>query len=115
MPDLRDRSKAPLDRPGSDFTHHGVTFRGSLAEWSLDTLAWLAAFLVESGSRNGFSGLLMFTTGHLGGPGSPLAEPCGRCMGVWPPPVPGPFARSDREALTQSSQMSRARVGPSRG
>ena len=32
----------------SDAVHHRVTFRGTLAEWSLDALGWLvAAFLSE--------------------------------------------------------------------
>lgn len=45
--------------PGS--AHHRVTFRGTLAEWSLDALGWLAAFLADQSSRHGVSTPLMFT------------------------------------------------------
>jgi hypothetical protein len=40
---------------------HRVTFRGILAEWSLDALGWLAAFLADGASRHGISSQLMFT------------------------------------------------------
>jgi hypothetical protein len=38
---------------------HRVTFRGTLAEWSLDALGWLAAFLAELSSRHGIRAPLM--------------------------------------------------------
>ncbi len=38
-----------------------MTFRGTLAEWSLDVLGWLAAFLADGASRHGVSTQLMFT------------------------------------------------------
>ena len=41
--------------------HHQVTFRGTLIEWSLDALGWLAAFLAEASSQHGVSTPLMFT------------------------------------------------------
>ncbi len=41
--------------------HHRVTFRGTLAEWSLDALGWLAAFLADGSSRHGISTPLIFT------------------------------------------------------
>jgi len=40
---------------------HRVTFRGTLAEWSLEALGWLAAFLADGASRHGISGQLMLT------------------------------------------------------
>ena len=45
--------------PGQD--HHRVTLVGTLAEWSLDALGWLAAFLGDLSSRHGVSTPLMFT------------------------------------------------------
>ena len=40
---------------------HRVTFRGTLAEWSLDALGWLAAFLADGTARYGVSSQLMLT------------------------------------------------------
>lgn len=40
---------------------HRATFRGTLAEWSLDALGWLAAFLADASSRHGVSTPLMLT------------------------------------------------------
>jgi len=40
---------------------HRVTFRGTLAEWSLDALGWLAAFLADACTRHGVSTQLMLT------------------------------------------------------
>ena len=40
---------------------HRATFRGALAEWSLDALGWLAAFLADASSRHGVSTPLMLT------------------------------------------------------
>jgi hypothetical protein len=61
----------PLDerRPGT--SHQRVTFRGTLAEWSLDALGWLAAFLADVSSRQGVSTPLMLTADRSGAPGSP--------------------------------------------
>lgn len=42
--------------------HHRVTFRGTLAEWSLDAVGWLTAFLSDLSSRNGISTPLMIAT-----------------------------------------------------
>ena len=51
--------------------HHRVTFRGTLAEWSLDALGWLAAFLADQSSRHGVSTQLMFSADWSGQPDSP--------------------------------------------
>jgi hypothetical protein len=45
--------------PGT--AQYRATFRGSLAEWSLDALGWLAAFLADVGSRHGIGTQLMLT------------------------------------------------------
>jgi hypothetical protein len=45
--------------PGTD--RQRVTFTGTLAEWSLDALGWLAAFLADLSSRHGIDTPLMFT------------------------------------------------------
>lgn len=55
---------------GLSTVHHRVTFRGSLAEWSLDALGWLAAFLADQSSRHGVSTRLTFTAGRSGLPAS---------------------------------------------
>jgi hypothetical protein len=44
-----------------DADRHRVTFRGTLAEWSLDSLGWLAAFLADMSSRQGVNTPLVFT------------------------------------------------------
>jgi hypothetical protein len=41
--------------------HHQVTLRGTLAEWSLEALGWLAAFLADVSSRHGVSTPIMLT------------------------------------------------------
>jgi len=46
-------------RPGSD--HHRVTLVGTLAEWSLDALGWLASFLADLSSRHDVNTRMMFT------------------------------------------------------
>ena len=46
-------------RPGSD--HYRVTLVGTLAEWSLDAVGWLAAFVADVSARHGVSTPLMFT------------------------------------------------------
>jgi hypothetical protein len=51
-------------QPGSD--HHRVTFRGTLAEWSLDALGWLAAFLGDVTARQGITTPLMLTADRSG-------------------------------------------------
>ncbi|MDQ2816369.1 MAG: hypothetical protein M3Z75_32135 [Actinomycetota bacterium] len=45
----------------ADSDHHRVTLRGTLAEWSLDALGWLAAFLADVSSRHGTTTPLMLT------------------------------------------------------
>jgi hypothetical protein len=46
---------------------HRATFRGTLAEWSLDALGWLAAFLADASSRHGVSTPLLLTASRSGG------------------------------------------------
>ena len=41
--------------------HRAATFRGSLAEWSVDALGWLAALLAEASFRHGVTTSLMLT------------------------------------------------------
>lgn len=41
--------------------HHRAAFHGALAEWSLDALGWLAAFLADASARHGVSTPLMLT------------------------------------------------------
>lgn len=41
--------------------HYRATFRGTLVEWSLDALAWSAAFLAEACHRHGVKTPLLFT------------------------------------------------------
>jgi hypothetical protein len=45
--------------------HHRVTFRGTLAEWSLDALGWLAAFLADLSARHGVHTPLILTADRL--------------------------------------------------
>jgi hypothetical protein len=46
--------------------HHWATFRGTLAEWSMDALGWLAAFLADASSRHGVSTPLMLRASRCG-------------------------------------------------
>jgi hypothetical protein len=62
---------APLDGEQPDLAHHRVTFRGTLADWSLDTLGWLAAFLADGSTRTGVSMPLIFTADQSELAGSP--------------------------------------------
>ncbi len=48
--------------PGT--AQHRVTLHGSLADWSLDALGWLAAFLADGSTRHGVSTPLMLTAGR---------------------------------------------------
>ncbi|MFY1692524.1 hypothetical protein [Plantactinospora sp. WMMB782] len=38
-----------------------MTFDGTLAEWSVDALGWLAGFLADLGAGHGVRGPLLFT------------------------------------------------------
>jgi hypothetical protein len=49
---------------GPDGAHHRVTMRGTLAEWSLDALGWLAAFLADVAARQGVGTPLILTVGR---------------------------------------------------
>lgn len=49
---------------------HQATFHGTLAEWSLDALGWLAAFLASASARHGVSTPLMLTASRSQGVGS---------------------------------------------
>lgn len=55
----------PFEDPAHDAVHHRVTFRGTLAEWSLDALGWLAAFFAEANSRHGVNTRLMLTADRI--------------------------------------------------
>lgn len=57
-----------------------ATFRGTLAEWSLAALGWLAAFLTDASSRHGVSTPLMLTASRLAAPGeiAPTVVPPGQ-------------------------------------
>jgi hypothetical protein len=52
---------------GPDGGHHRVTFRGTLAEWSLDALGWLAAFLADVSARHGVRTPLILTADRSAG------------------------------------------------
>jgi len=54
-------SPTTFDEDPADTDHHRVTLRGTLAEWSLDALGWLAAFLADVSSRHGVTTPLMLT------------------------------------------------------
>ena len=54
----------PFEAAASEASHHRVTFRGTLAEWSLDALGWLAAFLADISARHGVGIPLMLTAGR---------------------------------------------------
>lgn len=45
--------------------HHRITFHGTLPDWSLDALGWLAAFLADQSSRHGVNTPLMFTADRM--------------------------------------------------
>jgi hypothetical protein len=59
---------APLDRRRRKVAHHRVSFSGSLAEWSLDAVGWLAAFYADLCSRCGVTTPMMFSASRLGTP-----------------------------------------------
>jgi hypothetical protein len=59
----------PLHEPAT--SPHRATFHGTLTEWSLGALGWLAAFLTDISSRNGVHTPLMLTADRTGAPGSP--------------------------------------------
>jgi len=48
-------------------SHNRVTFCGTLAEWSLDAIGWLAAFIADGAIRNGVSSQLGFAVERTGG------------------------------------------------
>jgi hypothetical protein len=55
------REPAVIDELWLGPAQHRVTFHGVLAEWSLDALGWLAAFLAEVSSLHGVSTPLLLT------------------------------------------------------
>jgi len=61
----------PFEDATPDAVHHRVTFSGTLAEWSLDALGWLAAFLADLSSRHGINTPLMLTADRSAAPGMP--------------------------------------------
>ena len=48
-------------------SQHRATFRGTLAEWSLDALGWSAAFLAAASSLHGVGTPLMLTASRMDG------------------------------------------------
>jgi hypothetical protein len=54
----------PFEQPGD--AHHRVTFTGTLAEWSLDALAFLAAFLNDLAAHSGVTAPLVFNAASEG-------------------------------------------------
>jgi hypothetical protein len=60
--------RTPLDDPRTSPVRHPVTFGGTLIEWSLDALGWLAAFLADLSSRHGITAQLMLTAGPIARP-----------------------------------------------
>lgn len=57
----------PLDGPEGGFAHQLITLSGTLAEWSLDCLGWVAAFLADGSARNGVRGPLILNADRRGG------------------------------------------------
>jgi len=47
-----------VDARAPEEAYHGITLHGTLAEWSLDVLGWLAELLTEQASRHGAHGAL---------------------------------------------------------
>lgn len=43
---------------------HQILLSGTIAEWSLDALGWLATFLAHASARNGITTSLLFTARH---------------------------------------------------
>lgn len=56
---------SPAATFGGEGDHHRVTFRGTLAEWSLDALGWLAALLADLSARHGVRTPLILTADRL--------------------------------------------------
>lgn len=52
--------------PEEAVTHHRATVRGTLTEWSLNALGWLAAFLADGWRRNGARGPLRLAAERAG-------------------------------------------------
>ncbi|WP_007023480.1 hypothetical protein [Saccharomonospora iraqiensis] len=62
-PAMTERS--PLDdHLGSGPPRHRVTVHGTLAEWSLDAMGWLAGFLADATARAGLAGPVLLTVGR---------------------------------------------------
>lgn len=51
-------------------SQHRATFHGTLVEWSLDAIGWLAAFLVSTSSKYGVNTPLVFTVSRSEGSAS---------------------------------------------
>ena len=54
----------PFESPYADVAHHRLTFTGRLAEWSLDALAFLAAFANDLVASQGIDAPVMFMVGR---------------------------------------------------
>ncbi|GAA3253026.1 hypothetical protein [Streptomyces lavendulae] len=59
---------APVDALWGGPARHRIVVTGGLAEWSLDALGWLAAFLAEGCAAQGVSGPLLLTATASGAP-----------------------------------------------
>ena len=59
---------APFDADDS-YPHHRVSLLGTLPEWSLDSLGWLAAMLSDVITRQGITSPIMFSADKAAGPG----------------------------------------------
>ncbi|MER5648786.1 hypothetical protein [Streptosporangium sp. NPDC002524] len=60
---------AVIDEVWSGPARHRAVFHGTLTEWSLDALGWLAAFLADASSQHGVDAPLMLTASRLAEPG----------------------------------------------
>lgn len=60
---------APFDADDSSFPHHRVSLRGTLPEWSLDSLGWLAAMLSDVITRQGITSPMMFSADKVAASG----------------------------------------------
>jgi hypothetical protein len=70
LTDDADLELAPgiIDELWNGPTRHRIAFHGVLAEWSLDALGWLAAFVAQASAQQGVDGPLMLAISAAGGP-----------------------------------------------
>lgn len=63
---LTDHDPLPEQHPAVDYHWNGpplhrATFRGTLVEWSLDAVGWLAGFLADASARHGVTTPILLT------------------------------------------------------